>query len=297
VTTAFKVLVDGASCHGGSLTWSLPTNDAPGEWHDVTGTIEACSNGLHLTTTPVNWWKEDARVFEAEYDGDTDTEGDKIAVRRARLLREVSWDDHQVWSAGEHAVSSGRARASGSATVTASDSATVEASGSATVEASGSATVTAYGSATVEASGSATVTAYGSATVTAYGSATVEAYDSATVEAYGSATVEAYDSATVEASGSATVRASGSATVTAYGSATVEAYDSATVEASGSATVTASGSANAIRTRWHRGGYIKLSDLAVVIDRRVDGTVTFHAAPYSDEPAPSSSETGAPSDA
>jgi hypothetical protein len=265
VTTAFKVLVDGASCHGGSLTWSLPTNDAPGEWHDVTGTIEACSNGLHLTTTPVNWWKEDARVFEAEYDGDTDTEGDKIAVRRARLLREVSWDDHQVWSAGEHAVSSGRARASGSATVTASDSATVEASGSATVEASGSATVTAYGSATVEASGSATVTAYGSATVTAYGSATVEAYDSATV--------------------------------TAYGSATVEAYDSATVEASGSATVTASGSANAIRTRWHRGGYIKLSDLAVVIDRRVDGTVTFHAAPYSDEPAPSSSETGAPSDA
>jgi hypothetical protein len=37
--------------------------------------------------------------------------------------------------------------------------------------------------------------------------------------------------------------------------------------------------------------------LAVVIDRRVDGTVTFHAAPYSDKPAPSSSETGAPSDA
>jgi hypothetical protein len=169
VTTAFKVLVDGASCHGGSLTWSLPTNDAPGEWHDVTGTIEACSNGLHLTTTPANWWKEDARVFEAEYDGDTDTEGDKIAVRRARLLREVSWDDHQVWSAGEHAVSS--------------------------------------------------------------------------------------------------------------------------------ATVRASGSANAIRTRWHRGGYIKLSDLAVVIDRRVDGTVTFHAAPYSDKPAPSSSEKGAPIDA
>jgi hypothetical protein len=185
VTTAFKVLVDGASCHGGSLTWSLPTNDAPGEWHEVTGKIEACSTGLHLTTTPANWWKEDARVFETEYDGDTDTEGDKIAVRRARLLREVSWDDHQVWSAGDHAVSSGRA------------------------------------------------TAYGSATVTA----------------------------------------------------------------SGSATVRASGSANAIRTRWHRGGYIKLSDLAVVIDRRFYGTVTFHAAPYSDKPAPSSSETGAPSDA
>jgi hypothetical protein len=242
--TAFKVLVNGASCHGGTMQWSLPRKDesgewTPGEWHRVTGALAVCSNGLHLTHTPVNWWLSGAVVYEAEYAlGEMDSDGDdKIAVRACRLMREVSWDDHQVWGEGEHEVRAGLARAYDSATVRAYDSATVEASGSATVR----------------ASGSATVRAYGSATVRAYGSATVEAYDSATVEAYDSATVRAYGSATVEASGSATV----------------EAYDSA----------------NLIRSRWHSGGWIKLADAAAVIDRRVDGTVAFHAAPWSDAPA------------
>ncbi len=258
---AFKVLENGRSCHGGSLEWSLP-NGKPGEWHEVKGPVISCSNGLHLTTKPILWWRSGSTLYEAEYEGDTSVMEDKIAVRRCRLLREVSWDDHFVWSSGAHAIKDGeRAIASGSATVRASDSATVRAFDSATVRA--------FDSATVEAFDSATVRAFDSATVRASDSATVRAFDSATVRAFDSATVEAFDSATVRAFDSATVRASGSATVRAFGSATVRAF----------------GSANLIRTQWHRGGYIKLSEAAAVIDRRKDGAVEFHAAPWSDEPA------------
>jgi hypothetical protein len=158
-TPAYKVLgPNGESIHGGSLSWSLPTvNEAgewtPGEWHEVKGKVRCCSNGLHLTTAPVMWWRLDARVFLVEHEGDADTDGsadDKFAVRRARLIREeLDWAGFGVFSSGEHSVSSGFVRASDSATVRASGSATVEASGSATVEASGSATVRASDSATV----------------------------------------------------------------------------------------------------------------------------------------------------
>ena len=171
----FKVLgANGESIHGGSLTWSLPVVDGdtvtPGQWHEVVGEIACCSNGLHLTTAPARWWQSDARLFVVEYEGDTDTEGgaddDKIAVRRARLVREeLDWNAHGVFTTGSHSVSSGFSRASGSATVRASDSATVEAFDSATVRA--------FDSATVRASGSATVRAFDSATVRAFDSATV----------------------------------------------------------------------------------------------------------------------------
>ena len=243
---AYKVLQSGKSCHGGALAWSLPTqNDdgswTPGEWHEVTGKVAVCSNGLHLTHKPAYWWQAGADVYEAEYSGDVDSsevnDDEKIAAQRCRLLRPVAWADHQVWTEGAHTANAGRS------------------------------------------------VAFGSATVRAFDSATVREFDSATVRAFGSATVEAFGSATVRAFDSATVRAFGSATVEAFGSATVRAFGSATVRAFDSATVRAFGSANVIRARWHSGGWVKLEDLAAVIDRRADGTVAFHAAPWSDAPA------------
>jgi hypothetical protein len=147
----YKVLSSsGDSINGGSLAWSLPVRGddgtwTPGAWHEVAGVVKCCRNGLHLTSEPINWWAEGARVFRAEYQGDVDTaddgDDDKIAVRRARLVSEEEWAPHGVVSAGTHTFTGGRVRAY--------DSATVEASGSATVRAYGSATVRAYGSANV----------------------------------------------------------------------------------------------------------------------------------------------------
>ena len=173
--TAYKVLSDGKSCHGGNLDWSLPTLNedgtyTPGAWMRVDGELILCENAIHLTDQPAAWYVEGGQCWLAEYRGatvgalDGGTES-KLGVREARLLAPVEWATVGAYTTGEHTVSAGF--------VLASDSATVRA----------------YGSATVRAYGSATVHAYGSATVRAYGSATVHAYDSATVHAYGSATV------------------------------------------------------------------------------------------------------------
>jgi hypothetical protein len=281
----YKVLVDGKSCHSGSLTWSLPKDGQPGEWHEHVGELAFCSAGLHVTDDPARWWKPRCAVFLVEAEGVVgscdDVEDRKAVARRVRLMREATRDELaalRIYLEGDvKAPTNGVVIASGSATVRAYGSATVRAYGSATVRASGSATVEAYGSATVRAYDSATVRAYGSATVEAYDSATVEAYDSATVRAYGSATVEASGSATVEAYDSATVRAYDSATVRAYGSATVEAYDSATVRAYGSATVRASGSATVVS--WWGSPVVKFIEhqRGVHLDRRNDALHIFSA--------------------
>ena len=193
-TQYYKVLVDGQSFHGGSLTWGLPTQGAdgewtPGAWHEVDGGVVVCRNGLHLTSAPANWMRPGATVYLAEHSGETDTDGgDKIAARRARLLRPATSAELaalRIFVDGEHAVTDGVAWAYGSATVQASDRATVEASDRATVRAFGSATVRAFDRATVRASGSATVRAFDRATVEAYGGATVRAYGGATVRASG----------------------------------------------------------------------------------------------------------------
>ncbi len=195
----YKVLVDGKSCHGGELDWSLPTrNDdgsyTPGEWMRVGGDLILCANAIHLTDQPSSWFLDGAQCWRAEYRGDTVGEllgswDSKIGVREARLLAPVSWETVGVWTTGHHTLRAGFGRAYDSASVTASGSASVRASDSASVTASDSASVRAYGSASVRA--------YGSASVTASGSASVRAYDSASVTASGSASVRAYDSASV----------------------------------------------------------------------------------------------------
>ena len=177
----YKVLMNGRSFHGGNMGWSLPNGKKPGEWHKIGGTLSICSRGLHLTCEPAKWFAVGAEIYEAEYRGDAQAEGDKIAVAECRLIRKLTNAEAEtlnVFVSGEHDVAAGYGHASGSATV----------------QAYGSATVRAYESATVQASGSATVQASGSATVQAYESATVQAYESATVTTvYGSPKVDLKD--------------------------------------------------------------------------------------------------------
>lgn len=111
MTTLYKVLVNGKSCHGGDLEWSLPTQNAdgtwtPGAWHEVEGEIVVCENGLHLTTQPYARWMEwNATVYEAEGAGDSDSDDDdKIAYRRARLLRPAPVPEW--WAAAQEFVKS-----------------------------------------------------------------------------------------------------------------------------------------------------------------------------------------------
>lgn len=85
----YKVLVDGKSCHGGTFTWSLPTEDMPGDWNSVEGAIKLCENGLHVTTNPNHWWKDGCTVYEVEIDGEIGGRDDakaKIVVPKVRLL-------------------------------------------------------------------------------------------------------------------------------------------------------------------------------------------------------------------
>src|SRR3990167_2155757 len=199
----FKVLVDGKSCHSGSLRWSLPTFDGetwrPGDWHEVIGALDMCSNGLHITSRPAKWYADKCVIFVAEYDGEIVENGtDKIACRRVRLLREATDDELEkvfVFYSdvdgveipdGETAVS---ARASNATLVShGSSTATLVSHGSST------ATLVSHGSLTAtlvsHGSSTATLVSHGSSTATlvSHGSstATLESYDSsnARLESY-----------------------------------------------------------------------------------------------------------------
>ena len=89
----YKVLVDGKSCHGGNLAWSLPTQDQPGDWQSVDGEIILCQKGLHVTTNPTHWWKDGCTVYEVEIDGEIGGRNDekcKLVVPKVRLIRAVN---------------------------------------------------------------------------------------------------------------------------------------------------------------------------------------------------------------
>ena len=313
MTEYYKVLVNGRSCNGGDAEWSLPKQREdgtwePGEWMpEISGPLALCANGYHLTREPARWWREGAECYVAEWEGEhVGDGGDKIAVRRCRLLRRLTAAELaslRVFVDGSHQVSDGiawasgfaRVEAHGSARVWAHGSARVWASDSAQVWASDSARVDARGFARVEARGSAQVDARDSARVWASGYAQVWAYDSATVEASDSAQVWVSDSTTVDARDSAQVWASDSATVEAHGSARVWASDSAQVWASDSATVWASGSAQVkargfalVRTPQRAWGQptVVTYDAAVWVDYR-SGVPVVHTAEGRCEPVAS----------
>ena len=90
----YKVLhADGRAFHGGSGSWPLPKGK-PGRWLTVKGELVPCGNGLHLCRRQdlVRWLGP--AIFEAEYDGELVDGGDKIVVRKARLLRRIdTWNE------------------------------------------------------------------------------------------------------------------------------------------------------------------------------------------------------------
>ena len=89
----YKVLVNGQSCHGGSMEWSLPTKNPatgkyrPGAWQHVNGNVSMCSRGLHLTDKPEKWLKVGCKIFRAQtQECPTTWQDDKCVVAGARLL-------------------------------------------------------------------------------------------------------------------------------------------------------------------------------------------------------------------
>lgn len=143
--TYYKVLLHGRSCHGGDYEYALPMQREdgtwePGEWMpEIKGPLALCASGYHLTREPARWWLEGAECYVAEWDGEHVGDGDggdKIAVRRCRLLRRLTAAElaqMRVFLEGSHEVSDGYAWASDSAQVRAYGSAQVEASDSALV--------------------------------------------------------------------------------------------------------------------------------------------------------------------
>lgn len=163
----YKVLMNGKSFHGGSLEWSLPKGDKPGEWHESKGVLSLCDNGLHVTKTPAAWWADGAECFEVEWAGDKIDVGNKAVVKKCRLVRMLTDDDLcklGIFRSGSHKVKGGTVAASGSACVMAYGSTRVRAYGSASVTASGYASVTAYGSACVRAQSHSTVNTHSAET-------------------------------------------------------------------------------------------------------------------------------------
>jgi len=105
----YKVLVNGRSCHGGDMEWSLPTKtktgkNKPGKWHTVEGDIEICATGLHFTTDWQKWLKPNCTVYAAEATDIAahDDDGAKCVARRGRLLSEVEMPEW--WTRTQNAI-------------------------------------------------------------------------------------------------------------------------------------------------------------------------------------------------
>ena len=99
--TLYKILVNGKSCHGGDMAWSLPRETSPGhydpgQWMGVEGDLSICNRGIHLTNEPFNWYKWGCTAYEAEAEdfGGEQTAPHKIVCRKARLIRPVA---HPQW--------------------------------------------------------------------------------------------------------------------------------------------------------------------------------------------------------
>ena len=103
----YKVLVDGKSCHGGSMEWSLPKKVkgkwVAGKWQEHKGDIKICNSGLHLTKERFDWYKWGCTVYEAEAKNIVEWEGNKCVAKSVRLIKEVPhpkwWTDCEGWVA------------------------------------------------------------------------------------------------------------------------------------------------------------------------------------------------------
>jgi len=81
---------DGSSCHGGSGRYSL------GVWREVAGPLVACAHGIHLCRDGdlLSWLGP--VIWEAEADGETIEQADKVVARRARVIRRTAWDERSA---------------------------------------------------------------------------------------------------------------------------------------------------------------------------------------------------------
>ena len=86
VMKLYKILTDGKSCAGGTLTWPLPRGGHPGAWVETQGNVVLCRNGIHVVGAAhvLDW--DGNQVWEVEVAGDGVTDGKKWAYPRARLL-------------------------------------------------------------------------------------------------------------------------------------------------------------------------------------------------------------------
>jgi hypothetical protein len=91
----YKVLGEGrVPYHGGKGVWPAPTKRGPGRWRSARGPLVLCENGLHLCRAKdlVSWLGPE--IWEAEYEGEIVDGGDKVVVRKARLVRKCErWDE------------------------------------------------------------------------------------------------------------------------------------------------------------------------------------------------------------
>ena len=81
----------GEPVHGGKGSWSLPRGKRPGAWREVTGKLVPCHNGLHLLRAQdIARWFHEGVLWEVEAGPERVDHGDKIVVRRARLVRKAA---------------------------------------------------------------------------------------------------------------------------------------------------------------------------------------------------------------
>ena len=87
----------GEPVHGGSGTWSLPRGKRPGAWRAVEGELRPCANGLHLLrATDIRRWMRAGILWEVEAGAEQIDHGDKVVVRRARLIRKAATLDDKT---------------------------------------------------------------------------------------------------------------------------------------------------------------------------------------------------------
>ncbi len=89
--TLYKVTGEnGESCHGGSGRWT------EGKWRTIPAkrTIVPCQTGFHLVEAKdlVRWLGP--VIWEAEFEGESIDHGDKLVVRKARVIRKLhNWNE------------------------------------------------------------------------------------------------------------------------------------------------------------------------------------------------------------
>jgi hypothetical protein len=88
---------EGEPVHGGKGSWSLPRGKRPGAWREVKGELVPCRNGLHLLRAQdIGTWLCEGVLWEVEAGTERIDHGDKIVVRKARLVRRAAVIDAKV---------------------------------------------------------------------------------------------------------------------------------------------------------------------------------------------------------